>query len=89
VDWQKRLAHGGVKPQDWGRPAFEAIRTQRYLYVEYHNKERELYDLEEDPYELHNSYDDADPDLLRHLEDRLSALRECAGAACRTAEDAH
>jgi N-acetylglucosamine-6-sulfatase len=89
VDWRQRLAEGGVKPQDWGRPGLEAIRTQRYLYVEYDDKERELYDLEEDPYELHNRYEDADQDALRRLEDRLDALRGCAGAACRAAEDGH
>jgi N-acetylglucosamine-6-sulfatase len=89
VDWQERLAEGGVEPQDWGRPALEAIRTQRYLYVEYHNEERELYDLRKDPLELHNTYDDADADVLRRLEDRLAALRRCAGTACRDAEDGH
>jgi arylsulfatase A-like enzyme len=89
VDWRQRLAEGGVKPQDWGRPGLEAIRTQRYLYVEYDNNERELYDLEEDPYELHNRYEDADQDVLRRLEDRLDALRGCAGAACRAAENGH
>src|SRR3712207_6263373 len=87
VDWQQRLAEGGVEPQDWGRPAFEAIRTQRYLYVEYHNGDRELYDLQEDPSELHNIYDEAEAVLLRRLEDRLAALRGCEGAACKDAED--
>ena len=88
-DWQQRLAEGGVEPQDWGRPAFEAIRTQRYLYVEYHNKERELYNLRKDPFELNNAYDDTDAGVLRRLEDRLAALRGCAGTACTDAEDGH
>ncbi len=85
-DWQQRLAEGGVKPQDWGRPGFEAIRTQRYLYVEYDTGERELYDLEKDPYQLDNVYEEADPDVLRHLRERLGALRGCAGADCRAVE---
>jgi N-acetylglucosamine-6-sulfatase len=37
-----------------GPPPFEAIRTTRYLYVEYKVGWRELYDLQTDPYELHN-----------------------------------
>jgi arylsulfatase A-like enzyme len=37
-----------------GPPPFEAIRTTRYLYVEYRVGWRELYDLQTDPYELHN-----------------------------------
>ena len=89
ADWQRRLAEGGVKPQDWGRPGLEAIRTQRYLYVEYDNRERELYDLEKDPYELNNRYEAAEPDILRPLKKRLDALRGCAGAACKAAEDGH
>jgi len=41
------LHHGGPMP-------FEAIRTERYLYVQYLNGWRELYDLRTDPYELDN-----------------------------------
>jgi arylsulfatase A-like enzyme len=86
TDWRQRLAEGGVKPQDWGRPGLEAIRTQRYLYVEYDTGERELYDLKEDPYQLRNAYEGADPGLLRRLQERLGALRGCAGADCRAVE---
>ena len=39
-------------------PPFEAIRTQRYLYSEYRNGWRELYDLKRDPYELSNRASD-------------------------------
>ena len=35
-------------------PDFEAVRTERYLWVEYRNGWRELYDLKKDPYELRN-----------------------------------
>jgi N-acetylglucosamine-6-sulfatase len=65
-------------------PPYQAVRTQRYLYVEYEAGERELYDLRKDPYELHNMHDSADPDLIS----RLDALRDCAGEGCRTAKDA-
>ena len=37
-----------------GIPPFEAVRTQRHLYVEYANGWRELYDLQRDPFELDN-----------------------------------
>ena len=86
-DWRQTTLDG-VEPEDWGRPGFEAVRTEDYLYVEYETGERELYDLREDPYELDNRYYDADPDVVRRLEDRLAALRGCAGAACRRAENA-
>ena len=37
-----------------GPPPFEAVRTERYLYVEYANGWRELFDLRSDPHELSN-----------------------------------
>ena len=39
---------------DAGPPPFRALRTKRWMYVEYLNGWRELYDLEHDPYELVN-----------------------------------
>src|SRR5215213_3576119 len=45
-------------------PPYRAVRTQRYLYVEYETGAHELYNLKKDPYELRNLYDSADPDLI-------------------------
>jgi arylsulfatase A-like enzyme len=62
---------------------YEAIRTERYLYVNYSTGEEELYDLREDPYELDNVA--ADPDYgatKRALARHLDRLRDCAGADC-------
>jgi hypothetical protein len=72
--------------ESWGRPEFEAVRTGDHLYVEYGTGERELYDLRRDPHQLHNRYDAADPALLRRLEEKLAALRDCSGTDCRAAE---
>ena len=52
------LVEGGGVP---GRGEFDALRTYRYLYAEYTTGERELYDLERDPYELQSRH--ADPAL--------------------------
>ncbi len=68
-------------------PPYRAVRTKRYLYVEYEAGERELYDLRRDPYELHSLHDSADPDLISKLDARLDALRDCAGTVCRAAEN--
>jgi N-acetylglucosamine-6-sulfatase len=63
---------------------FEAIRTRRYLYVQYDSGEQELYDLPRDPYELQSRHaDPAYAHLRAGLAARLTALRYCAGAACR------
>ena len=70
-----------------GPPAYEAVRTESHKYVEYVNGERELYDLEADPYELENVYESADPSLTENLKTKLDALRDCAEAGCREAED--
>ncbi len=73
--------------EEWGRPGLEAIRTEEHLYVEYGTGERELYDLRRDPYQLDNAYESADPELVRHLQRRLAALRGCSGTSCEVAED--
>ena len=66
------------------QPGFEAIRTRRYMYVEYENGERELYDLKRDPYELESRHrDSAYASVERELAARLELLRGCAGSSCR------
>ena len=76
------LVEGGGVP---GRGAFSALRTYRYLYAEYTTGERELYDLERDPYELLSRHaDGAYAAVRRGLARRLSSLKECAGRSCRT-----
>ncbi len=64
-------------------PSYQAIRTSRYLYAEYSGGARQLYDLRDDPHELHDLVRTADPALLQRLHDRLAALGRCAGATCR------
>jgi arylsulfatase A-like enzyme len=67
------------------RPSFAAVRTARYLYAEHSSGERELYDLQHDPFELVNR--DRDPayaSAKAQLATRLLQLRTCAGASCRT-----
>jgi N-acetylglucosamine-6-sulfatase len=71
-----------------GQSAFEAVRTETHKYVEYDNGEKELYDLEADPYELDSAHETADPSLIEDLKTKLDALRRCSGAGCREAEDA-
>jgi arylsulfatase A-like enzyme len=64
---------------------YDAIRNARYTYVENASGERELYDLDADPFQLDNqianpAYDAAEAALAA----RLASLRVCAGASCRT-----
>jgi arylsulfatase A-like enzyme len=68
--------------------AFQAVRTETHKYVEHENGEKELYDLANDPNELENVYETADPALVENLKARLEALRDCSGDGCHEAEDA-
>ncbi len=67
---------------------FEGIHTSNLVYVEYQNAagERELYDLDADPYERASIAETADPDLVGQLSAWLEMLRSCAGGGCREAE---
>ncbi len=66
------------------RPEFAAVRTPRYVWAEYTEGGRELYDLERDKFELKSRHDDPSyADERSELEDRLDELRDCAGASCR------
>jgi arylsulfatase A-like enzyme len=54
----------------------QAVRTEDFLYVEYFNGDRELYDLRSDPFELDNVV--ASPDyasVVADLQGRLAGLR--------------
>jgi len=65
--------------------AFDALRTYRYLYVQYVNGSRELYDLDRDPNQLQSVHaDPAYADVRAELARRLAALKNCVGRACGT-----
>ncbi len=65
-----------------------ALRARDFVYIEYETGERELYNLQADPYELRNLAGLAPQALLARLSARLSDLKQCSAAACRAAEDA-
>jgi arylsulfatase A-like enzyme len=64
-------------------PSYEAMRTPDFLYVEYRDDERELYDLRTDPYELRNLASSLSATQLEQLHGELMALEAChTGDAC-------
>lgn len=82
---KKRAAQSGrrsVVP-----PTYVAIRTTTYLYVQYDDGERELYDLTKDPFELANLAPQASTGLMGGLEARVKAFVGCKGATCRSLEE--
>lgn len=68
--------------------AFSALRTSDYTYVEHANGDRELYDLEVDPYQLLSLHDSSEHrSLMAALHVRLEALKACSGqVSCKVAE---
>ena len=72
VDGEESAA--GVLPGVVPGPHYQALRTNRYLYVESDQDKTELYDMESDPYQLTNLADDPSrKKLLRKLRQRLRA----------------
>jgi N-acetylglucosamine-6-sulfatase len=80
-EWISPNAGGGP----YNPPKWWAVRTADRVYVEYETGERELYDLEADPHQLHNIYDTKLEEAAL-LARRLKALKTCAAETCRKAE---
>jgi N-acetylglucosamine-6-sulfatase len=87
--WRSAILLEGFQKPNKKRslPPYRAIRTETHKYVEYDTGDKELYDLEADPYELDNVYESAGPSLVSDLKTRLDVLRSCTSEGCREAED--
>jgi N-acetylglucosamine-6-sulfatase len=65
-------------------PAWRAVRTTRWLYVDYKGGQRELYDLKRDPAQMNSLAGDPRRRVrLRTLRRILSDLTRCRGLQCR------
>jgi N-acetylglucosamine-6-sulfatase len=74
-------------PRSGNPPSYEAIRTARYLYVEYSNGQREFYNLVTDPYELDNAFSRMPSQLHQRLHDTLLRMEHCHGSvSCWSAQ---
>jgi N-acetylglucosamine-6-sulfatase len=70
------------QPPNAGKPpSYEAMRTAGLLYVEYVTGDRDYFDLNRDPYELHNLAGTASPQRLADLHRWLQELVNCHGTA--------
>ena len=73
-------------PSSGDPPSYVALRSRTATYVEYHDGEREYYDLRTDPEQLFNAYGQLSAAERARLSARLRALTTCRGAAqCSTA----
>lgn len=89
------LTNGGARPDGWRNEllvedlvrGWNMLRTMQYAYVEWNSGEKELYDMNSDPYQLRSLH--ADPgkaDLIAQLSSRLSEMKRCSGPSCRSSE---
>ena len=69
-----------------GVPAFAALRTSRFKWIEYENGERALYDLENDRHEMTNVYSTRS-ETAGALAAWLSSLLHCSGEQCQRVEN--
>src|SRR5215208_4065173 len=68
-------------------PTHKSVHTKDHILIENNTGEKELYDLNADPYQLQSISRTANSEqLYSTLENRLNALRACSGEACRSAE---
>ncbi|CAB9518863.1 Extracellular sulfatase SULF-1 [Seminavis robusta] len=69
-------------------------QLHNYKYVEFRDSrkdwnctqpplEREFYDLDRDPFEIHNLVDEISPPFLQALQDKMKRLFHCKGGSCR------
>jgi N-acetylglucosamine-6-sulfatase len=63
---------------------YAGIRLGRYKFIAWPSGEKELYDLNRDPYELNSLHDVRNLDPIRNfLHRQMLRLRRCAGRRCR------
>jgi arylsulfatase A-like enzyme len=84
-NWRQEIlieAFGGGAP--FRIPTYAAVRTATELYMENARGDSEYYDLRTDPLQLDNAVRRAASATIGRLSARVAALRNCAGAACRS-----
>lgn len=89
ASWRSRFLYEGWHDPDWpsSPPQYKGMKTDTLAYTEYPvTRERELYNLIRDPYQLQNNYARASRPLKRALAANLARLKNCRAAECRAAE---
>ena len=76
--------YGRNRQVTWRAPGYEAIRTNRYLFVAYSNGQSELYDMKRDPAQMDNQTDaTAYRQVRAWLLKLLIGYSSCSGESCR------
>ena len=87
--WRTAFLEEGWYPEGGGFkvPTHKSVHTQDHMLTKYVDTgERELYDLNADPYQLQSKPQAGNEQLYSSLQTRVDALRICSGAGCRANE---
>jgi len=88
VPWRNAVVlESRHEARNQGVPAFGAIRTSRFKWIEYASGGRALYDLANDPYEMTNAYGEENEAITEALSGWLRDLLTCSGSTCHSLED--
>lgn len=83
VDRPERYGDRAILIESVEGPAYSAVRTADWLWVEYLGSGRELYDMRVDPYQLESLHrSSAHKATRQRLAAVLADLRSCAGSNC-------
>jgi N-acetylglucosamine-6-sulfatase len=85
-EWRTAILNEQDQRKRFHIPDYEALRTMTHTFVRWKTGDRELYDLQRDPYELENVYEAADPVGAARYKTRLELLSLCHGPTCMAAE---
>lgn len=84
VEYGRDLLLEGASGSGQNRVTYSAVRTPRFVYAEYSNGDRELYDLSIDPDQVQSLHDHpAYVGTRSELAARLLNLRTCGGSGCQ------
>lgn len=65
------------EPNSGNPPTYKALRLANALYVEYRDGEHEYYNLNKDPYEVHNVYSSLPKSQKTALQQEVAVLESC------------
>jgi N-acetylglucosamine-6-sulfatase len=79
----------GRPPTSWrtdvllDTPNNAGLRTLDWLFVDLDSGEIQLYDMQQDPYQLQSLHDQVDPSFFESFRSRIRTLLVCQGPSCR------
>lgn len=87
--WRSRFLYESWHDPDFplSPPQYKGMMSANFAYTEYPGTgEKEIYGLNQDPYQLTNVYERSSPSLKRTLQGMLAKLKNCRAEECRAAE---